>query len=391
MAINDPTPGGQLRQPRGIVQVRAGTGGTPISAEGWLTWSVTNNSYYEADTFHVEFAASELPNEVDPDWFSQQTEVFVEIFAGFPADPTAPTVSELDSLIFARVDEIEYDPVSTTLTLTGRDLTGVFIDSKIASQYVNKTSSQIAKLLAGTHGIATNITTTTAKVGTFYQIDQQLLQANQSEWDLLCYLARNEGFVVFVTGQTLYFGPDPRESADPWTLQWSIADDGQPSANVDTVSFTRDMTVSKGLAVTVISTSLTGPAVKQSFPTAPKGIAAGKASPYGPVQTYFFHLAPGHDAVACEQFAEKMYHQIASHAMKVKGSAPADNLLSVQVPMKVVGTETDWDQGYFVTLVTREMSLEEGYHMTFDAQNITPQLEQAAQATSDPEADSTAL
>lgn len=366
------------------MQIRAGISGSPVSLTAYLNWSVTNNSYYEADTFHVELAVSALPDDNDKLWFSQATELFVEIFAGIPADPTAPTVGELDSLIFGRVDDIEYDIVGTTMSLTGRDLTGVFIDSKIADEYVNQTSSQIASSLAGKHGITANVSATKTKVGTYYQIDQTLMQANRSEWDLLCYLARHEGFVVFVQAQTLYFAEDPRTGSDSYVIQWQQPQDGgPPSANAVSLSFSRNMTVAKGISVTVRSTSLTGNSpIVQSYPTGPKQIAAGKASPYGGAQAYYFNLAPGHTAIDCEQYAQKMYQQIASHAMKVKGELHADNILSVQVPMKVTGTGTDWDQDYFVMSVVRTMSMEDGYSMSFEAQNTTADL--AAAETADP-------
>lgn len=391
--LNDPTATGQLRQPRGVVQVRTGIGAAASNLTGWLSFTVANNSYYEADTFHVELAVSALPDDMDAAWFSQQTELFVELFAGFPSDPTTPTTDDLDSQIFARVDDIEYDADGTTLSLTGRDLTGVFIDSKIADEYVNQTSSQVASALAAKHGITAQVTKTSAKVGTYYQIDQALLQANRSEWDLLCYLARHEGFVVFVSAQTLYFGPDPRDTSDTYGVVWTPADDdnGSPSANAVSLKFSRNMTVAKGISVVVRSTSLTGKnPIVQTYPTGPKQITAGKASPYGAVQTYYFTLAPGHSAIDCQQYAQKMYQQIASHAMKCKGEMPADNLLSVQVPLIVSGTGTDWDQKYFVMSVTRTLSMEEGYSMSFEAQNQTPDLEAAAAGAAESDGGATA-
>lgn len=381
--INEIPTGGQLRQPRGLVQLQIGIDGAPVTIDGWKQTTVDSNSYLEADTFRVEFAANGLSDDYGPDWFAEQTEVFVNVLAGFPTDPTAPTTDELDSLIFGRIDDIEYDPVSTVVSITGRDLTGVFIDTKIADEYVNQTSSQVATALAAKHGITAQVTSTTARIGTYYQIDQALLQANRSEWDLLCYLARHEGFVVFVSAQTLYFGPDPRDTADSYQITWSDSDEGgPPSANVVDLKFSRNMTVAKGISVVVRSTSLTGNnPVVQSYPTGPKQTTAGKASPYGALQTYYFTLAPGHTPIACQQYAQKMYRQIASHAMKVSGEMPADNLLSVQVPIAVSGTDTDWDQTYYVMKVTRTLDMEGGYSMSFEAQNTTPDLAAAASSS----------
>ena len=128
------------RQPRAVVRVN----GAPMP--GWVSWEVTANTYYEADTFRVSFATSAMADQTAPawgaldkslgrklkaaDWFSQQAEIYVEILAGFPSNPADPSANELSSLIYGRVDDIEFDPVSTMLSLTGRDLTAVFIDTR---------------------------------------------------------------------------------------------------------------------------------------------------------------------------------------------------------------------------------------------------------------------
>jgi hypothetical protein len=70
-------------------------------------------------------------------------------------------------------------------------------------------------------------------------------------------------------------------------------------------------------------------------------------------------------------YAQKSYEDIISHEMKVNGSLPADNLLTVSTPINVIGTGTAWDQIYFPRLIRREMSTESGYRMNFAAQNTS--------------------
>ncbi|EFU5316865.1 hypothetical protein HT787_004573, partial [Salmonella enterica] len=151
------------RQPRAVVRVN----GAPMP--GWVSWEVTANTYYEADTFRVSFATSAMADQTAPawgaldkslgrklkaaDWFSQQAEIYVEILAGFPSNPADPSANELSSLIYGRVDDIEFDPVSTMLSLTGRDLTAVFIDTRVAGEWSNQTSSGIATMLAKNHAL----------------------------------------------------------------------------------------------------------------------------------------------------------------------------------------------------------------------------------------------
>jgi hypothetical protein len=343
--------------------------------EGWLSWSVTSNSFYEADTFRVSFASSALPKETDANWFSGQKELFVEILAGFPSDPTAPTEDELDSLIYGRVDEMDFNPLTGVLDLTGRDLTAVFIDSKITSQYVNKTSSEVVQTIVSLHtGLTAQATATKLKTGTYYERDQVQLQASRSEWDLLTYLARQEGFVIYVSGKTVFFEPSPVDESNAYDIHWQPPSDanGSPISNALEVSFFRNLTVGKGISVTARSPNFqTGKAVVESYPSQPRAIAAGKASPFGNVQNFYFTLPAGRSNTEVEQYAKAQYDLIVAHEMKLRARLPADNVLSILTPIKVSGTGTAWDQVYFPRQITREMNLDEGYEMMVEAQNVS--------------------
>lgn len=369
--------GKAARQPRAIVQL--GPFGALTEVTGWVSWSVSNNSYYEADTFRIVFSVSALPAENDVNWFSTQIEMFAQIFAGFPQDPENPTAGELTNLIYGRVDSIDYNLRSQEITLAGRDLTAVFIDNRIGTQYKNKTSSQIATMLAQSHGLDTsNITATQQLVGVFFNRDQVQLAANRSEWDLLSFLAREEGFVVFVSGNALFFEPDPRPTgaSNPFLINWTAPTDsnGSPVANVTDISFSRSLTVAKGISVTARSPNLdTGKAVVQSYPSSPKETGAGKSSPFGATQQFFFTMASGKTPAQVAAFAQKSYEDIISHEMKFTAYLPADDSLDVSRSIQVQGTGTAYDQLYFPRLITREMSIDEGYRMTVEAQNTSPE------------------
>lgn len=375
MPLNTLSVVGSGRQPRAIVQL--GPFGSLAAVPGWVTWSVSNNSYYEADTFRVTYATSKLPATNDANWFSNQKEIFAQIYAGFPQDPNNPQVAELTNLIYGRVDNIEFNPRGTEITLTGRDLTAAFIDSRISETYKSQRSSQIATQLAQSHGLDTsNITATTTPVGTFFNNTQTTIAANRSEWDLLSFLAREEGFVVFVSGNALFFEPDPRPTgaANPYVIQWTppSSANGSPIANVTDINFSRSLTVAKGISVTARSPNAsTGHAVVQSYPSSPKEIGAGKSSPFGATQQFFTMLAPNLTPTQVAVAAQKEYENIISHEMKLTAHLPADDLLTIATALQVQGTGTAFDQLYFPRLITREMGVTEGYRMTVEAQNTS--------------------
>ena len=392
-------PGG-VRQPRGIVKING------EAVRTWLSWTVANNSYYEADTYHVVFGTSGLPDSYDEVWFSNQTETFVEILAGFPANVDNPDPNELTSLIYGRIDDMEYDPVQRTITLTGRDLTAVFIDARIATDFANKKASDIVLALAAAHGLSANVTPTKQPVGNYFNIDHMLLAGGGSEWDLLAALARGEGFVVYVSGQTLYFGADPTGNAAPLTLTYvppqrpfqtvyrSIATGatqiveaggtGSPSGNFETMSFSRSQTVAKGITVTVQAAGVYNQTVKKSYPTAPKAITPGKSSPFGATTNYYFNMPAGTALDKLALRAEAIYNQIISHEMKLRVRLPADATTTPQTMIQVKGTRTAFDQIYFSKCVTRTMDIEEGFTMDIEAQNTSPNLAPAEKLDNQP-------
>jgi hypothetical protein len=207
------------RAPRGIVQVNGRT------VSGWIDFEVKNSTFFEADTFSVNFSENALPKPqgftsdvgyegtdgLGAQFFSNISEdTFVELFAGFPADPNNPQLSELTSLIYGRIDDINYDPALGVLTLTGRDLTGALIDAKVAHNYLNKTAAFVATDVANSHALTPVTAQTKGLVGSLQPSgDYQLLQTTGSDWDLLTQIARRYGFICAVQGKTLFFGPQP--------------------------------------------------------------------------------------------------------------------------------------------------------------------------------------
>jgi phage protein D len=367
MSLNDLPVQPVARQPRAIVKVAG------IQVPAWISWEVNNNTFYQADTFRVSFAANMLPSETDANWFSDQKVAFVEILAGFPSDPSNYSETDLDSLIYGRVDDVAYDPVATTLTLTGRDLTAAFIDAKTTIQYQNLTSSQIAAQLAANHGLTVVGPATTTPAGTFYAYDRVSMTDQRSEWDLLTWLAQQEGFACYVQGTVLNFGPRPPAPPEPYELRWTLDENGHPSANVQDLRVSRSLTVALGVTVVVRSWN-----AKQKtgfvayYPKKGKGTQAGGSAPSGNTQIYSVTRG-GLDQAGALRLAQQLHHEITQHEMKLRARLPADNVLTQTAMVRLTGTGTKFDQDYFVDGITRSMSIDEGYGMEISAKNINPE------------------
>lgn len=344
---------------------------------GWFEWEIDNNTFYQADTFRVKFALSMLPSAFGAAWWASQSKVFVEVFAGFPVDPENFTTSDLDSMLYGQVDDITLDPVGTVVEVAGRDLTAELIDTKTTEKWPNLTSSQIVEQLAKRHGLTPVVTKTTQKSGKYYEIDHVRLTDQRSEWDLLTWLAHQEQFVVYMKGKELHFEPQPTTSDDPYILQWEAPtpDSASPIFNGKSITFARNLTLAKDVIVEVRSWNAKNKKgfTKKAQATHNKNtVLKGAAQPVGEAQTYSYTV-PGLTPEEALQWAQAKLREITAHEVRLSATLPADNVLRGTDLIQVRGTETAFDQTYYPDSIVRNMSVNEGYFMTINAKNHSPE------------------
>ncbi len=367
MASNPPL--AAARWPRGLVRVNG------QAVAGWVELEVDNNTYHEADTFTVSFALSQLVAPYTPAWFASQTAMYAEVFMGFPADPDHYGTGDLISYIYGLVDSVDFDPVGRTLRLSGRDLTSLLIDAKTTEKWPNQTASQIATTLAGRHGLTPVVTATSTPIGRYYQIDHVRLTSATTEWELLTYLADLEQFRVYVKGQELHFEPQPDPASAPaYPLQWTEPQGnvGYYASNTTQISFSRALTVGKGVVVVVKSWN---PGQKAAFtavyPTNKPTNKLTGISPGGsvePLQTYSYAIANLTQEQA-QRKARTLYNDIIRHEMRLSASLPGDDVLDIAHVITVTGTGTAFDQTYYPQSIARRIGIDEGYTMQVSAKN----------------------
>lgn len=357
------------RQPRGAVKVN----GELI--KGWIEFELSNNAYFSADTFRCSFAGALLPDDRNVIWFSQQQDMFVELFIGFPQDPTNFSPSDLTSWIYGQVDHIEIDPITNTIEVDGRDLTRVFIDEKTTQKWPNQTSSQIATMLAQKHGLTPVVTATKTTVGKYYEIDHVNMSDERSEWDILNYLADLEGFKVWVRGQSLYFqpAPDPTKTT-PYSIVYQVAStEAGPKANFERLKMKRALTVSRGIQVKIRSWNKKyAKGFSVSYPSNVKTIKVGQSTVGSGGQIYSKTI-PNLTQDQALQYAQKWYGQLVAHEMRLEDlEMPGDNDLDITSIIEFGGTGTAFDQQYFPDNISRRISFDGGYGMTIAAKNHAP-------------------
>ena len=374
--LNNPTLS-LARQPRGLIQVsgRDAKGNTMPATKiaGWMNFEVNNNVFYEADTFRITFSISGLPIANNEAWWASQKEIFVELFAGFPSNPEVYGANDLQSLTYGRVDDITYNPVARTLEVSGRDLTAAMIDTKTTEKFQNLTASQIAINVANRHGLTPVVTATKLKVGKYYQLDQNKMNVQRSEWDLLTGLAQEESFNVYVKGKTLHFEPQPLPNVNPYVLRFiaPTANSNAYALNAISLNFSRALNLARGVVVIVNSHSMkTGKNISVKFPSKSITIRPGESAPTAQVYAYKFASMDYEKAL---KKAQQIHADITQHEVKLSAELPADTILSVANLIQVIGTNTSFDQNYYPESITREMSMESGYKMQITAKNNSPQ------------------
>lgn len=354
----------QARRPRGLVKVNGSI------VPGWLEWETEQNTFREADTFRVVFALSLLQAPFDEAWFLNQTTLSIELFGGFPDDPNNYSSTDLDSEIVGNVDEVAFDPVARTLTLSGRDLTALLIDAKTAEKWNNQTASEVANTLANRHGLKPVVTSTKGFVGGYYQIDHVVTTCAQTEWDLLCWLAQQVQFVVYVKGHELHFEPQPDASTAPqYPINWVPADSQQTfRSNASQLSFQRTLTVGKTIAVEVRSFNQQQRAGFRVIYPKKQGSQIKPGEATSPAQLYSYNV-PNLTLEQATQRAQSIYNDLIKNEMRLTAEMPADNVLDTLHVIPVSGTGTVFDQTYFPHSITRTMSMHEGYRMRIAARN----------------------
>jgi phage protein D len=356
-----PRRGSRLRHPRGLIKVNG------VTMPGWVSWEVDTNTNFRADEFRCVFAMSGLPIANGVTWWAAQTEIKIEIFAGFPADWNSYTDVDLDSLILGRADEVAFHFDEMKIEITGRDLTAVLIDTKSTIKYTNQTPAQIAGTLAAKYGLTPVITSNKGKVaGSYYQIDHVKLQDDRTEWELLSYLARESGNIVYVKGMELHFEPAPTATQAPFIVQWTppTADTPVPVGGFTRLKITRNLTVAKDVTVTVKSWNHKQ---KKGFVVKASRANGHSAS----VQQYSYSL-PGRTVEEAQRWANLKLAELSQHEVTLTMEGPADSGLQRTDIIQVQGTGSALDQVFFPDTITRSMDAND-YTQTVTAKNHNPE------------------
>jgi phage protein D len=354
------------RRPR----LRITTNGLPIP--GALEAEITENNARRSNTFTAKFAYSFADDPAGTTglqwWCQQQNPMPIDIQIGsIQTDGSIFYVSALQGV----VDDIDINPQAFECSISGRDNSALLIDQKTDEQFVNQTTSQIATTLAGRVGLTASVPTTSTLAGRFWQIDHSVETRStdskyRSYWDLLTALARDEGFDLWVYGTTLHMAAPPAPDADPFVVNWQppTADRAFPQANVVTLDLKRSLTLAGDIVVNVHSFhSKRGASFKKTA-----RLTAAKKSKGSKPQVYDV-IRPNLDEKQAQALADSMLADLSKHERVISWSEPGSFELTAQRPIKLTGTNTDFDQAYYVDDLRRHFDVSGSFTMNVRAKN----------------------
>ncbi|EJN07782.1 phage late control D family protein [Herbaspirillum sp. YR522] len=370
--INEAVVVSDAKAPRGMVFAN----GERIEAV--LSFTVDNNSFFQADTFRLEVAMSQQPAGRRWDWWAVQENLQLEFYLGFPADPDYFTAAELTRFLVGNVDDLEFDPVRDIMLFTGRDLTSKLIDYKrtISFSSGSLVASDIVTKIAIERGLKPVVTKTQAAAGSYYQIVKALVETNCTYWDIVTRLAQIEHFQAYVKGNELHFEPRTSPGADPYVLQWQEPTDpnGFPIANAPAMRFRRNLSIAKDLKVRVLSYDSKKKAVVNEVVERKRvynKVTSKSARSTEPAQEYVYNV-PNLTADQARQRAQAILEELSKHEMNVQADLPGDLLLTAQNIVAVQGTGTVFDQTYYASTISRAYSTDGAFRMSLEAKNQTP-------------------
>lgn len=331
---------------------------------GALEAEVLSNNYYAADRFAATVALGADPWAGAAFW-AASSHILVDV--QFSLDGGA----SFTSLVQGAVDNVSIDPNRGLVHLDGRDLTAGLIETRIQETFANRTASEIASLLAQRHNLTPYVSPTNTPVGRYYQSEHDRITLDQfsrmtTEWDLLVFLARLEGFDLFVQGSALYFQPAAQATGAVMALT--------PGDVLD-LRLSRSLTLARDIEVVVRSWNS-----RQNSALAQQATAScldADGQPGTPAQRYIF-VRPNLTADDAVRFAQRMIAELTRHERSISISMPGELTLTPRSMIAIEGTGTDFDQAYYVDVIERRLRQNDGLVQHVLAHGSSPRSNQTA-------------
>lgn len=328
-----------------------------VLASHVVSAEINSNNHYAADRFRLTLA-------IDPTsaaaWCST-ADCFIDVQLSLDGG------SKWTSLVQGALDVLDYDPITSKLHLSGRDLTAVLVEARTHEAFVNQTSSEIVELLAKRHNMSADVTPTTTLVGRYWQREHDRVTLDHfssatTEWDLLVTLAQHEGYDVWVSGTTLHFRPIQDSNVLAPVLRVSESKSGSP--NVMGARLQRSLTLARDIRVEVKSwNSRQQAAFIQTAQSHPRGDVSRRQP-----RRYVF-VVPNLSPDAALKLAQQKLAELTRRERSISVEMPGDIQLRPRMKVQLAGTGTEFDQVYWIDEIDRRLDFSGGFTQRVRASN----------------------
>jgi phage protein D len=195
-----------------------------------------------------------------------------------------------------------------------------------------------------------------------------------TEWDLLTFLAQEEGFSVWVSGNTLNFQPVPPPTQNPVVITLSGGQDPWVTSNAATVRLRRALTLARDIQVTVQSwSSRTASAFKVTAKaTGAKKASASATAGAGQTTTQnYVYTRPNLTHAQAQALANQKLAELSAHERVVTITMAGETSMTPRQGLQIMGTGTNFDLAYYITEINRHIDAE-GFGQTVTAKNSSP-------------------
>jgi hypothetical protein len=329
--------GGNVRRP--ALRVLA----NGVQVPGVASARVTSNNHYAADAFLVGVA---LQGVRDAAWLrADALELEVEFSLGGGFVPA----------VLGAVDQLLVDPVRGFAWLSGRDFTARLIEARTQESFSNRTAGEIARILAGRHGLEADVQDTSTPVGRYWQLQRDRVTLDHfaramSEWDLLAMLAAFEGFDLWVRGRTLHFRAPDAAPPPGFVLR---------AGDVAALRLERALTLARDLEVTVKSWNARQQRVFQRTARRSGGTARD-------TQRHVF-VVPNLTPDEALKLAQRKLEELTRNERVLFAEMPGELVLAPRMALLLEGAPGDavqlggFARMYLVDEVARELSVARGF------------------------------
>ena len=266
------------------------------------------------------------------------------------------------SILQGEADTVRVDVLNRTVEVDGRDLTSRLLDARTEETFSNQTASEIARTLAGRHNLVANVTATTTLAGRYYSSEHDKITLGQfsratTEWDLLTFLAAQEGFQVYVSGQTLTFSPVPTD-----TPAITLTPDLCVSLTLE-----HSLTLARDIEVTVKSWN-----TRQQAAFAQTARTTGQSRGNSGQPQRLIVVRPNLSPNDALSLAQRILADLSAYERIVHAELPGEVSLTPRTRVLLTGTSTDFDQSYYIVGLDRHFSLDHGFTEQLRLKNTAP-------------------